>query len=53
LAFLHRELPGCMALVPRARIPKFMQGVYRSIAEQLFPIHYDVGTLREEECDEA
>jgi len=37
-AFLKREFPGCMALVPNARRTKFMEGVLKAIEEGRFRI---------------
>jgi len=41
LAFLDREFPGCMALIPVNRREDFMRGFLRAIAGHHYPLDFD------------
>jgi hypothetical protein len=38
LAWFDRELPRCMALIPRARRASFLRGVYRAVLDEESPV---------------
>ena len=55
LAFLDREFPGCMALIPVERRDDFMRGFLRAIAGYSYPFDFDFSLegMSEQERKEA